>query len=453
MKRLRAAVFALGLLGANAHAEDVRVPDASALEPARAGRNVHAWREAVALLARADPELAAATEASERAQAVADQALAGVLPRLQLSAAFEYRPLAPLLDLRSGQIENTWLSSSTWTPSTALEVSIPVFALQQWAHLRAAKRFADAAEAELRSTGHRVKTALAATLIATVTAERLGEVARDGVRAANSRLALAQSRKDLGAATALDVRRFEQDALSARASVIAAHEAIWRTREALAIAVGSRTSVGVSPELTVDQMVRDATAQCRPVPGVEERPEVAAAASSRRAATETVREARSAYWPTAAVTTRYELARTTASDGTQSSQRLTTQVWSVLGVLTWTLFDGGERAAVTRETEAAERHARARLSAARGHAAIATERSKKILESAEDARAVAEAALETARETDRLTRLEQQLGRGSAFEAVGAAASLRRSELELTLRQYALVQARFGAMLALADCH
>jgi hypothetical protein len=80
-------------------------------------------------------------------------------------------------------------------------------------------------------------------------------------------------------------------------------------------------------------------------------------------------------------------------------------------------------------------------------------RAARILANAELAHALAKTAFETASETDRLTRLERELGRGTALEAVDAAAGLRRSQLELTLREYDLVQARFAALIARADCH
>lgn len=452
MARFCAAALIIAALGVTARADD-RDADARDVPTApTAARTIHAWHEAATMLATASPELIAASELSERARASADAAVASLLPHVQLTASLEYQPLAALLNPETGEIEEHWGSSATWTPSGAVEISAPIFAPELWARTRAARQRADAAHLDERSARNRAQILLASTLIAAVTAERAGEVARDGLRAAYDRLQLIERRQRMGAATALDVQRYAQDALAARAALVAAYDAVGRAREALAIAVGSKTSVAVAPELTIDQMLADAERACRPVSGPDLRPEVVAAHGGARAASEGVAEASAAYWPTASLTTRYELANADVTGGAVAAQRETTQVWSVLAVITWTLFDGGQRAARARDARALAQSAQGRLDTVQTQAAIDVERANRVLDTARRAHQIAVSALSTARETDRLTRLEQELGRGDAFEAVDAAATLRRSELELTLREYALVQARFGALVSLAAC-
>jgi outer membrane protein TolC len=65
---------------------------------------------------------------------------------------------------------------------------------------------------------------------------------------------------------------------------------------------------------------------------------------------------------------------------------------------------------------------------------------------------VATAARDLAAETDRLTRLAYQEGRGTSLELITAAQQLREAEIQLALREFDLVKARVLAVLALASC-
>jgi outer membrane protein TolC len=126
--------------------------------------------------------------------------------------------------------------------------------------------------------------------------------------------------------------------------------------------------------------------------------------------------------------------------------------WNVQAVLSVPLWEGGARYGNLRDAHAQEDIAALNLEASRRDASVQITQARRGVTVAEDSRRVANAARDLAAETDRLTRLAYQEGRGTSLELVTAAQSLRESEIQLALRDFELVRARVLAVLALASC-
>src|SRR6185436_17046256 len=92
---------------------------------------------------------------------------------------------------------------------------------------------------------------VASAVIAVVTAERVAELNRIGLRSALERLDLTSRKKGLGAATGLDVLRAQQDAELARATLVSGDESLRQSREALGLALGLPEAVGVSTDINL----------------------------------------------------------------------------------------------------------------------------------------------------------------------------------------------------------
>jgi outer membrane protein TolC len=126
--------------------------------------------------------------------------------------------------------------------------------------------------------------------------------------------------------------------------------------------------------------------------------------------------------------------------------------WNVQAMLVVPIWDGGARYGNLRDAHTKEDVAVQNLEASRRKAAIEVTQARRGVTVSEDKRRVAAAARDLAAETDRLTRLAFQEGRGTSLELVAAAQALRESEIQLALRDFELVKARVLAVLALASC-
>jgi len=126
--------------------------------------------------------------------------------------------------------------------------------------------------------------------------------------------------------------------------------------------------------------------------------------------------------------------------------------WNVQAVLSMPLWEGGARYGNLRDAHAQEDIAALNLEATRRTATVQVIQARRGVTVAEDRRRVASSARDLAAETDRLTRIAFQEGRGTSLELVTAAQSLRESEIQLALRDFELVRARVLAVLALATC-
>lgn len=321
----------------------------------------------------------------------------------------------------------------------------PVLALRAWNAIGTARVAADATRLSFDDAKRQIALAVANAIVGVVTAERIAELNRVGLRNALSRHELTVRKSALGGATGVDVIRARQDVEVARATLVAGDESLRQAREMLGLALGLPEQVGVPPTVDISGLERDARSTCKPAPTVDARPDVASLRTRVEVAHRTVNDVKYQFAPT--VNLQSGISTTTVDTGASPNT-----TWNVQGVLVVPLWDGGARYGNLRDAHAQEAIAEQRLEAGRRSAIIQVAQAKRGVTVAEDRQRVAGAARDLSAETDRLTRLAYQEGRGTSLELITAAQSLRESEIQLALREFELVKARVLAVLALASC-
>jgi outer membrane protein TolC len=299
-----------------------------------------------------------------------------------------------------------------------------------------------------------VLAAVADSILSVVTAERLSEINRVGLRSSLERLELTQRRARLGTGTKLDIVRAEQDATLARTQLIAGDQGLLQAREALGLALGSSEAYGVPPTISINEVEQSLKNLCAPGK-TDQRADVMAASTDVEIAERQVREAKLGWAPTAEIATSLEaFARTQTSsaaglDVTSDQRQL---AWSIRGVLTIPIWDGGSRYGEIRSAKAVAEQQKARLDATRRTAEIEVVQAMRTVAAAEQARVLAEKGRDLARETSRLSQIAFEAGTATSFELVEAGRAERQAELDLAVREFELIQAKLSALLATASC-
>lgn len=407
------------------------------------------WDEALRHVRARSTDLRIAAQEIARAEAQSRIALAGALPTVNGTGTYTHNIITnPTLQPSRAGEAITFRPVRTPFPdfvNGSIVASQPVLALRAWYGIGTAERNENVAHLTLEDTKRQIALNVANAIVGVVTAERVAELNRLGLRNALTRLELAVRRSTLGSGTGLDVVRARQDVETARATLVAGDESLRQAREALGLALGIPDQVGVPPNVDLNGIEASARASCKPAASVEDRPDIAALRERTEVARRLVNDAKLQFAPT--VDVRSSIATTTIDTGAAPNT-----TWNVQAVLTVPIWDGGIRYGNLRDTHAQEAIAGERLEAARRQATIQVTQAQRGVSVAEDRRRVAAQTRDLAVENDRLTRTAYLEGRGTSLELVTAAQALREAEIQLALREFDLVKARVLAILALASC-
>jgi outer membrane protein TolC len=439
------------------------------LAPAPPAINVlQSWQDAIRLLRQNSSTLRSLQAQQEVARAQARQALSPALPVLTADAGITRHLLtgertdvdfvgsldATVASIRAdplmGQPVILTRTSTTPDPLTTwqagLNLRVPLLDLSAWHEYGTAKARIDVTHLNSKAA-ERIAIAVAAdAVVTTVTAERLAEVSRVSLESALSTLNLYKRRAELGAASAIDVLRIEQEVSLSRSQVVAANDGVLRAREALGAALGSSDPYGVTPNIRLDALVNDAKGSCKPAADVLQRADVRAAEASVSVARRSEEGVTRAYWPTVDAVSSLTY---WSPESPVNGKHVT---WSVGGVLSWTLYDGGLRYA-TKEVRAAEtRVAGVQLSEAKRQARLEVTQALRAVKVSEATLAVAVRTREIAVETARLTKVAYLNGSGTTFDLVDTARRQREAELDFTIKEFEVLRAKIAALLALANC-
>lgn len=429
--------------------------------PPQAARVVTSWREALAIVKARSVDIRIALGDIERADAQARQALAALMPTLTGTGNATKQLVRTISNSLSNETEVQLFPSNSVSFGVGLAASMPLVAPRAWYARGTAEQNQRIAQLSLQEQRRQIAGTVANALVSVITAGRVAELNRIGLRGSLERLALTKRRAELGVANALDVLRLEQDAAAARATIITGDESLRQAREALGVALGYPEGYGVPRDLSLDVFARDNERSCGKINAVEDRSDVAVARERVELTRRARRDVELQFYPTVDLRTNYTLTLQPfvgtfgGSNGIpkQEIDRTNTlHSWTIAGVLTWNLFDGGVRYAQLRDTRAQADQAEARVEQARRGASIEVTRTNRGVEVAEQSRKIAEQARDLAREAERLTRVGFELGRGTSLELVDAARQLRQADVQLALREFDVVQARIRAILALSSC-
>lgn len=453
---LLAAPEALAQATGQAEAQGTEIPppptvDDPMLAPVpRATTEISTWEEALQHVRARSTDLRVAAATVQRAEAQQRVALAGALPTLTGQAAYTHNLITNENPVPVGLGPGGLITRQIQTPfpdyvTGQLAASQPVLALRAWHAVGTSKVATEASRYSFDDAKRQIALSVANAIVGVVTAERIAELNRIGLRNALTRLELTARKSTLGGATGLDVVRARQDVEVARATLVAGDESLRQSREALGLALGIPEQVGVPTTVDISGLERDARNTCKVAPNVDARPDVAALRTRVEVAHRGVNDVKYQFAPT--VDLRSGLATTSVDTGASPST-----TWNVQAVLSVPIFEGGARYGNLRDTRAQEDIAIQNLEAGRRTATVEVTQARRGVTVAEDRRRVATSARDLAAETDRLTRLAYQEGRGTSLELITAAQSLRESEIQLALREFEVVKARVLAVLALASC-
>lgn len=408
------------------------------------------WREAMDRVLARSPDLRIAEQEVRRAEGLSRQALAGVLPRVTASGTVTHHLITTEVPAKELTIGGTTfpVSSAYETPPTPVAVAQlnaawPLSPRAYYA-LGTSELNVQAAERTFEDKRRTVIAAVASAIVSVVTAERVSEVSRVGLESALARQELMRRRVRLGSGTSLDTLRADQDVTSARSTVLQADESLRKAREALGLALGSNEPFGVTPTVSLDDIAASARSMCTPA-SPDARADVVAARTQRDIAERAVTDAKLLYAPTAELSTTFSL----------SSEKLANDksyAWSIQGVLSVPIFDGGARYGTARAATAAATQQAELVEVAQRRASLEAQQALRSVSVAEAARDLSTKSSELARETERLSRVAYEAGAGTSFELVDSARRAREAELDLAVKEFQLVSAKITALLAAANC-
>ncbi len=421
------------------------------LEPvARPKQEIATWEEALNHLRARSTDLRIAAQEVVRAEAQSRVALAGALTTINGTGQYTHNLLTNTnpVPVQGGAGGTRFTFIETPFPdfiTGGLSLSQPVLAPRAWYAIGTAGRKEDIAHLTLQDTKRVIALAAANAIVGVVTAERVAELNRLGLRNALTRLELATRKTALGSGTGLDVIRGRQDVETARAKLVEGDESLRKAREALGLALGLPEQVGVPPGIDLNGLEASARNTCKAAGSIDERADIAALQGKVEVAHRLVDDVKYQFSP-------FVDLRSNVFTTTQNTGAAPNTTWNIQAVLTVPIWDGGIKYGNLRETHAQEAIETEKLEAARRKATIEVAQARRGVKVAEDRRAVALATRDLAAENDRLTRTAYLEGRGTSLELVTAAQALREAEIQLASRDFELVSARVLAVLALATC-
>ncbi len=421
--------------------------DDAMLAPAPAPQHVlQSWREALGLVRSRSTPLRTSLAQIDIAKARSRQVLAASLPNLTSMATSDYIRYELLRnDVPTGFGTTVSMPRPEVAWGAGAGLRVPVFAPKAWYDRGTAEQAVDYAKLSTKEVERQVIAGVADTIVGAVVAERASDVTRESLRSALSTLDLNRRRSALGASSALDVLRMEQEVQAARAQVVTADEVLMRARESLGLALGSAEGWGVNTDVRLDALAEDAQKTCRVETDIAKRSDVRAATANVGVVDRQKGSVDWAFWPTVDAVSLFQYQRQDFITNLNFS-------WTVGATLNWVLYDGGLRYGQKDEAGANGRVAREQLADTRRRAELEVTQAFRAVRVAETQLTVSVKARDIAHETARLQRVAYMNGSGTSFELVDTESRLRQAELDLVLRQFALLRAKVAALLALASC-
>ncbi len=422
------------------HFEAPTVSDPLLAAPSPPARQIRSWDEALALVRSRSPDYISGFESVLRAEAQSRIALAAVLPTLTGQGSYTHQFLTTSIPFGGRTIvappPDLWAAGGT--------LAWPIVNPRGIYGIGTSKRSVEATKLSFSDRRREITTAVVNAMLSTLTAERVVDLTRVGLRSALERLALAETRLKFGQGTPLDVDRGQQDVAAARAQLITGDESLRQAREELGRALGSSIALGVPADLDLEQLERAVARTCRLNDDLERRPDVAAARKRVEVAERAIHDAELQLAPSLAVVSQAGYA-TQATLGPRAT-------WSLQGVVSWPLYDGGARYGAMRDARAASEQARQALVSARLNAVISSARASRSVGVEQASRDVARSERDLAKRIDDRIRDAYARGFGTSLDLVISAQALRQADINLAVRDLQLHEARANAVLANAEC-
>jgi outer membrane protein TolC len=407
-----------------------------------APRMLTGWKEALTYITSRSLDVAGAYQEIERAEGQRRQALALALPSITATGNITGQ-------IVTGQL--TVLGVSQAVPQTnpavtgTLTAQMQVLGPRAWYGIRTAEL--NIASKKLTYDDKR-RTALAAvanSIVTVMTAERVADINRVGLRSSLEKLDLTRRKFRLGDATQLDVLRAEQDAATTRSSLISGDESLLQAREALGLSLGFTDPFGVPSTISLGDIEQSIGGVCT-AGKLDDRADIRQQKNDIEVASRGITDAWLAFSPTATLSTTASVANA------QQSQSGHIGAWSISGVLTIPLWEGGARYGGIRIARANAEEAKLALEATMRGATQSVAQALRGVTVAEQSRAVAAVTRDLAKESARLAQRAYEVGTGTSFDLVTTAQQERAAELDLAVKEFRVISARLTAVLAAANC-
>lgn len=452
---------------ANAPPAPIVVNDPMLAPVPPAPKTINSWKEALQYINARSIDVAFAYQEIERAEGLRRQALALALPTITATGTVTHQlitgqsPGTPASQAQfSGTLGGQPLNGTIAIPaqpglavpsvnpavSGALTASLPILAPRAWYGVKTAGLGVSSAKLSYEDKRRTVLATVANSIVAVITAERVAEINRVALRSALERLNLTKRKFKLGDGTQLDVLRAEQDAASTRSTLIGGDESLRQARESLGLALGYQEGFGVPANISLGDIEQTVGSVCS-AGKLEDRADIRQAKTDIEIAQRGITDAWLAFSPTATISTTASL-----SNNSFSTPSGHPGAWSIQGVLTIPLWEGGARYGGIRIAKANAEEAKLKLETAIRGANINVAQALRGVAVAEQGRAVAANARDLAKESARLAQRAYEVGTGTSFDLVNTAQQERAAELDLAVKEFQVVSARLTAMLAAANC-
>jgi len=427
------------------------VDDPMLTPPPRPQRELADWNEAAVELRARSISLATAYAEVTKAEAQSRIALAALLPSINATATATHQFITNKVTTIQSVTNGTQNLKTLTTPSTDyingnITLVQDLVDAKAWHDLGTAR----AAEVVQRLGVENVKRtmvlSLATSMVAVVTAERVAEINRIGLRSALELLNLTNKKRTLGAATGLDTVRAEQNVESSRAAIVSGDESLRQAREALGLALGEPRQVAVTSALKLDGVLQSIGQTCHPLNNSLDRPELAAARQQLAVTERGIRSVELSFLPTLK-------AQSTVSSSTLDPGAAPRTTWNIQAVLSVPIWDGGARYGSLRSARATRDEAAYSIESTQRSITIEVEQARRAVQVAEQSVVVARNSAVLAARNDELTRTAYRLGQGTtSFELVAAAVALQQAQVQLAVQEFGVVGARLTALLTMARC-
>ncbi len=410
-------------------------------------RVLASWQEALSLVRSRSTSIATAHSRIADANARARQALSSSLPEISGQGSVR----RDLLFATGTNFTSTSTQVNVRIPSPAtvwnagVSLRQPLFDLRSWYDVGTSDRAVAAATSSAEDVERLALGGLADSIVTVITAERLAEVSRVSLRSNLETLDLTRRRKELGAASGVDVLRVEQEVASNRLDVVQSDESLRQARESLGMALGYPEGFGVAPNIKVDALATDARSACVPVSDPSQRSDVRAAELNLQVTERNVSSLGYGFAPTLDLVS--DLNYTTRPTSARPVQ------WSIGAVLNIPIYDGGRLSSERAASQANATAAREQLTDVKRRAQLEATRAQRSVQVAEANFTVSRQARDIAEESSRLARFAFEHGTGTSFDLVESARRQRLSEIDVTIKEFEVVRARIAALLALSNCH
>jgi outer membrane protein TolC len=418
----------------------------------RPERAISSWEQGAALVRDNAPGVRVAFARTQQAEGFARQSLAALLPSLGVTGTLTQNLLLGegTAFLASGVEQGISIPNPARAGTVALGLNVPLIVPRAWYDDVTAGKVIEASEASARDVERLTLGTLADAVVTVVMAERMAEIGRVSLGSALAVFELSERSAKLGGrVTELDVLRADQEVSTVRSQLLRTDEAVLKAREALGVALGDDHGQGwgVSPELRLDALFSGRGFACHPIDDVQMRDDVRGAKLDALVARRNVTSTGLSLLPTlqAASVGQYITDDLVSPNGRH-------WVWTVGGLLSWQLYDGGIRSGQRTVNEGLSRVADQRLRDTTRRARLEVTQARRSVQAAAAALEVSRRGRDTAARTARLSRVAYAGGLLTSLELVDAARRWREAELDLTLREFDLVRAQLVTLFVLTAC-